>query len=133
MDQSEKVRENRLRAMAKRQGLELSKSRRRDPRAVDYGGWMIVEPDTKAIVAGASQRMSLEGVEAFLERPMIEAELSRAGRAYVESRGANRDELRRLVHEAIKMGMPAEAVVFVTGVSLEDVTAMNRQAEQGGA
>lgn len=34
---SEKVRENRLRRMAERQGLRLVKSRRRDPRAIDYG------------------------------------------------------------------------------------------------
>lgn len=33
----EKVRENRLRRMAERQGLRLVKSRRRDPRALDFG------------------------------------------------------------------------------------------------
>ena len=38
---SEKVRENRLRRMAKRQGLALSKSRRRDPLAIDYGQWRL--------------------------------------------------------------------------------------------
>lgn len=32
-----KVRENRLRRMAERQGLTFSRSRRRDPLAVDYG------------------------------------------------------------------------------------------------
>jgi hypothetical protein len=36
-ESSEKVRENRIRRMAQRQGLALSKSRRRDPRAIDYG------------------------------------------------------------------------------------------------
>lgn len=40
---AEKVRENRLRRMAERQGLELRKSRRRDPRAMDYGRWYIVD------------------------------------------------------------------------------------------
>jgi hypothetical protein len=34
---SEKVRENRLRRMAERQGYALRKPRRRDPRALDYG------------------------------------------------------------------------------------------------
>jgi hypothetical protein len=29
--------------MAERQGLELRKSRRRDPRAKDYGRWYIVD------------------------------------------------------------------------------------------
>lgn len=31
--------------MAERQGLELRKSRRRDPRAIDYGRWYIVDVD----------------------------------------------------------------------------------------
>ena len=43
--QQEKVRENRLRRMADRQGLQLSKSRTRDPRALDYGRWLVVERD----------------------------------------------------------------------------------------
>jgi hypothetical protein len=42
---AEKVRENRLRRMAERQGLELRKSRRRDPRAKDYGRWYIVDAE----------------------------------------------------------------------------------------
>ena len=48
----EKVRENRLRRMAARQGLALRKSRRRDPRAVDHGKYCLVEPFTGAVVAG---------------------------------------------------------------------------------
>lgn len=36
MDQEEKVRENRLRRMAARQGYKIHKSRRRDPLATDY-------------------------------------------------------------------------------------------------
>jgi hypothetical protein len=39
--QARKVRENRLRRMALRQGLVLEKSPRRDPRALDYGLWRI--------------------------------------------------------------------------------------------
>lgn len=68
-DQSEKVRENRLRAMAERQGLKLSKSRRRDPRAMDFGGWMIVDSFTNSIVAGelnSPRALSLDEVEAYL-------------------------------------------------------------------
>ena len=38
----EKVRENRLRRMAERQGYALRKSRRRDPRALDYGEIMLL-------------------------------------------------------------------------------------------
>lgn len=37
----EKVRENRARRAADRQGLELHKSRRRDPRAIDYGDYWL--------------------------------------------------------------------------------------------
>ena len=42
VDQSEKVRENRLRRMAKRQGYSLVKTRRIDPLAIDYGTWHLV-------------------------------------------------------------------------------------------
>lgn len=37
MDLGAKVYENRLRRVAARQGLVLQRSRRRDPRAVDFG------------------------------------------------------------------------------------------------
>jgi hypothetical protein len=36
-----KVRENRLRRAARRQGLLLSKSARRDKQAIDYALWLI--------------------------------------------------------------------------------------------
>jgi hypothetical protein len=50
-----KVRENRLRRMAERQGLRLEKSRRRDPRAVDYGTYRLINPQRDAVVlAGAA-------------------------------------------------------------------------------
>lgn len=45
MDQSIKVRENRLRRMAERQGLRLVKSRRRDPLAVDFGRYRVETGD----------------------------------------------------------------------------------------
>ena len=38
-----KVNENRLRRVADRQGLQLRKSRRRDPNAVDYGLYALIE------------------------------------------------------------------------------------------
>jgi hypothetical protein len=67
MDPAEKVRENRLRRMAQRQGLSLHKSPRRDPRAYDYGGWYIAKD--RVIVAGGNPHayaMSLDDVEAYL-------------------------------------------------------------------
>ena len=50
---TEKVRENRARRMAQRQGLELRKSRRRDPNAIDYSRYWLVNPwNSDALVFG---------------------------------------------------------------------------------
>lgn len=65
-----KVTENRLRRAADRQGLQLVKSRRRDPRAVDYGTYMIVDQRTNAVVGYGLQSgygLSLEAVEDYLD------------------------------------------------------------------
>jgi hypothetical protein len=68
----EKVRENRLRRIAERQGLRLVKSRRRDPQAWDYGLWMIVDRETKAVVAGTGAagrpEFTVDDVEVWLTR-----------------------------------------------------------------
>jgi hypothetical protein len=66
--------ENRLRRMASRQGYELNKSRLRDPRAIGFGGYMIIDASTNHVVAGAhphAHSMSLDEVETWLlsERP----------------------------------------------------------------
>lgn len=45
----EKIRENRLRRMAKRQGLRLDKSRRRDPHAIGYGTYELTDPYTNTV------------------------------------------------------------------------------------
>jgi hypothetical protein len=50
----DKVLENRLRRAAERRGLVLQKSRRRDPDAVNYGGYMIVDPRTGMVLSGAN-------------------------------------------------------------------------------
>jgi hypothetical protein len=79
-DQATKVRENRLRRVAERQGFLIRKSRRRDPRALDYGErWLLrfVVFDHTGIpqaVANPEQRhdawfgpfADLDAVEAFL-------------------------------------------------------------------
>jgi hypothetical protein len=49
MEPSDKVRENRLRRMAARQGMELRKSRRRDPRAIDYGQYWLVDQNHRVL------------------------------------------------------------------------------------
>jgi hypothetical protein len=67
MTSSERTRETRLRRMAERQGLRLTKSRRRDLRALDYGEYYIVEPNTNALVAGDYHSLpDLDAVEAWL-------------------------------------------------------------------
>jgi len=55
--------------MAERQGMQLIKSRRRDPKAIDFGGYMLVDIATNAAVIGGSPyaySASLEDVERHL-------------------------------------------------------------------
>ncbi len=65
---SEKVRENRLRRMAERQGLALRKSPRPDPRALDFGTYMLVDAHNTVVVGGPDGRfgLSLDEVQAAL-------------------------------------------------------------------
>ena len=70
----EKVRENRLRRMAERQGLRVIKSRRRDPRALDFGTYGLVDVRTNTLEAGdvnSGYGLTLDQVEAALtsDRP----------------------------------------------------------------
>lgn len=71
MAQDQKVRENRLRRMADRQGLRLSKSRSRDVNAIDYGLYALIDHETNGTVvppiAGRwSHSMTLDEVEEWL-------------------------------------------------------------------
>lgn len=71
---SDKVRENRLRRMAERQRVIVQKSRTRDPRAVDFGGFMLIDGDTNTAILGADPypySASLDDVEAWLNRPIV--------------------------------------------------------------
>ena len=65
---AEKVRENRLRRMADRQGLTLRKSGRRDPRALDFGMYALVDERNNIVAGAASGRFdfTLDDVEAYL-------------------------------------------------------------------
>lgn len=67
-----KVREARLRRAARRQGLKLVRSRRRDPRATGFGRYALVDPDTGRAVAGkldSPASMTLDDVDAWLSLP----------------------------------------------------------------
>jgi hypothetical protein len=71
-DHGGKARENRLRRAARRQGITLRKSPRRDPRAYDFGGYMLIDPQTNTVVAGEGSfafSMSIDDVEAWLADP----------------------------------------------------------------
>jgi hypothetical protein len=63
MENAEKVHENLLRRMAERQGYKFHKSRRRDPRATDYGTFTLTPEKGKPRVFA-----SIGEVEAFLTR-----------------------------------------------------------------
>ena len=72
MEKGNKVEENRLRRMADRQGLRLSKSRRRDPKALGYGLYALINVQTGGLIhqdlAGHSiHALTLEDVRDWLE------------------------------------------------------------------
>jgi hypothetical protein len=65
-DSQIKVWENRLRRKAGRQGLTLTKSRRRDQHALDFGTYGLVNAETGYLVAGSTSTgygLSLDEVE----------------------------------------------------------------------
>lgn len=68
MDRREKVRENRLRRMASRQRLVLRKSRRRDPRATDYGTFQLLDFNNRLVLGDRDHGFGrdLDEIEAFL-------------------------------------------------------------------
>jgi hypothetical protein len=69
---AKKVRENRLRRVAERRGYRLLKSRRRDPEALDYGGYMLIDSQTNAVILGGTPvgfSATLEDVEAYFSEP----------------------------------------------------------------
>jgi hypothetical protein len=60
--------ENRLRHMAKRQGLELTKTRRMDPHAIDYGQILLIDARSREPVAGPFDAKALDEIERWLTR-----------------------------------------------------------------
>ena len=66
MENAEKVRENRIRRMTERQGFRLVKSRRRDPRAVDFGRYRVETGDgveATAFTSAMGWGLTLDEVE----------------------------------------------------------------------
>jgi hypothetical protein len=57
------AREMRLRRAAKRQGLQLRKSRLRDKRAIGYGRWWIFDPVNSETDSGDGYGLTTQEVE----------------------------------------------------------------------
>ena len=66
-----KVRENRLRRAAERQAVFVHKSRRRDPRALDYDSYWLLDVETEAVVAGGKYGFTIDELEAELTKPRV--------------------------------------------------------------
>lgn len=63
----EKIRENLYRRMLERRGYYLVKNRRRDPKAIDFGGYKIMHGQIHHPVSGSDGfKFSLDDVEKFL-------------------------------------------------------------------
>jgi hypothetical protein len=68
---SDKVRENKLRRMAARQRVVISKSRTRDPRAADFGRFMLTDSSHSTVLVGGDPHAysaTLDEIEAWLTR-----------------------------------------------------------------
>jgi hypothetical protein len=63
MSTTDKVRENRARRAVARQGYRLVKIRRRDPRAIDYGKFLLIPPR-----GNRKGPLTIEQVETWVER-----------------------------------------------------------------
>jgi hypothetical protein len=83
MNADEKVRENRIRLVAARQRLRLERSRRRDPRAADYGRYQLIDIDSNIVVLGGGQHTysaTLDEIGEYLNEPADEAEKPKRGK-----------------------------------------------------
>ena len=71
MSENSKVRENRLRRIAERRGFLIQKSKRRDPKAIDFGGYMLIDARTNSVVLGATSfafSADLDEIEDYLNK-----------------------------------------------------------------
>ena len=67
MNNSESIREQRLRRMAERQGYRLNRSKRRDPRAYDHGKYFVTDIFTNVLQTD-ERGMTLDQVEDWLDQ-----------------------------------------------------------------
>ncbi|WP_279483956.1 hypothetical protein [Aureimonas sp. SK2] len=64
---ADKVQENRIRRMAERQGMQLKKIRRIDPKAIDYGHFTLSDREGKPVLIAGQATGTADQVEAFLK------------------------------------------------------------------
>lgn len=64
-----KVRENRLRRMAVRQGLALHKNRMRDPLGLEFGTYLLMDLITDVQISPVGCGLTLDEVEQYLLKP----------------------------------------------------------------
>ena len=100
-----KIRENRLRRMAERQELRLVKSRRRDPRALGYGGYMLVDWNNRAVAGevDSDRALELDEVEAWLDRKIPPERMAREQRDRMHAAGLFWDGLGSWVQNLPKL------------------------------
>lgn len=115
----QKVRENRLRRLAKRRGYELHKHPARNPEALDYGLWTIVDLTG---VDRLSAGMTLDEVERRLaglsEREEARKDTGRVvHRVLVDHPDVDPDRLYALTRQAKLDGCPDEVDALVTEVA----------------
>ena len=84
MTREEKTHEQRVRRMADRQWLALSRVRVRDPMALDYGRYCLFDRDGFAVPVYGEYRAPLDAVEKWLREG--------GGRDYARARAARRKE-----------------------------------------
>jgi hypothetical protein len=73
-DMADKVRESRIRRIADRRGLRLVKSGRRDPNALDYGLYALIDYDTggavnPSLIGRYTCSWTLDQIEDYLAEP----------------------------------------------------------------
>jgi hypothetical protein len=122
MDDSErKVWENRLRREALRQGWLLVKSRRRDPRAHDYGLYVLVADKAGNRMPGSQASVSEFAAGAGMTLAEVEKTLSND--LHTRMRAEHLDELRRLEAEPgppMAASIASDGQLRVTGPAVGD-------------
>jgi hypothetical protein len=109
---TDKVRENLMRRMAKRQGLELTKSRTRDERALDYGVYWLSNPNDNNLIITPEQGIDLDEVELWLRdvaTDQIEDD--------IENLRADLDDARHAI-TALELKLPAAIEAAPDGSAL---------------